>query len=144
MRIDLRKPLSSTFATPLFSDMRSQCQMRGSRSSAWQRTWWWWISQPLSLSIPVAGTGTTPWSLYLPKRRGSRTLELSTGRKRFQGVLTYKLYNPSFRLDRLTSGLLMFGRNPSKAREMETQIRTRQVSKEYIARVEGEFPVWVS
>jgi len=47
------------------------------------------------------------------------------------------------RLDRLTSGLLMFGRNPSKAREMETQIRTRQVSKEYIARVEGEFPIGI-
>ena len=45
-----------------------------------------------------------------------------------------------FRLDRLTSGLLMFGRNPAKAREMETQIRTRQVRKEYVARVEGEFP----
>ena len=45
------------------------------------------------------------------------------------------------RLDRLTSGLLMFGRNPGKAREMETQIRTRQVRKEYICRVEGEFPM---
>ena len=45
-----------------------------------------------------------------------------------------------FRLDRLASGLLMFGRNPAKAREMETQIRTRQVRKEYVARVEGEFP----
>ena len=45
------------------------------------------------------------------------------------------------RLDRLTSGLLMFGRNPAKAREMETQIRTRQVRKEYICRVEGEFPM---
>ena len=31
------------------------------------------------------------------------------------------------RLDRLTSGLLMFGRSPARAREMETQIRTRQV-----------------
>ena len=45
------------------------------------------------------------------------------------------------RLDRLTSGLLMFGRNPGKAREMETQIRTRQVRKEYICRVEGDFPM---
>ena len=44
------------------------------------------------------------------------------------------------RLDRLTSGLLMFGRSPSKAREMETQIRTRQVRKEYICRVDGQFP----
>ena len=51
------------------------------------------------------------------------------------------LYNTLSRLDRLTSGLLMFGRNPGKAREMETQIRTRQVKKEYICRVEGEFPM---
>ena len=44
------------------------------------------------------------------------------------------------RLDRLTSGLLLFGRNPKKARELEQQIRTRQVQKEYVCRVEGEFP----
>merc|ERR1712223_966626 len=43
------------------------------------------------------------------------------------------------RLDRLTSGLLMFGRNPKKARDMEQQIRNRQVLKEYVCRVEGEF-----
>ncbi|CAB4064704.1 Bifunctional protein RIB2,RNA pseudouridylate synthase domain-containing protein 2 [Lepeophtheirus salmonis] len=43
-------------------------------------------------------------------------------------------------LDRLTSGLLMFGRNPKKARDMEQQIRNRQVLKEYVCRVEGEFP----
>ncbi|XP_066143649.1 pseudouridylate synthase RPUSD2-like isoform X1 [Euwallacea fornicatus] len=44
------------------------------------------------------------------------------------------------RLDRLTSGLLLFGRSPKKARQMEHQIRNRLVSKEYICRVEGEFP----
>ncbi|XP_047106611.1 RNA pseudouridylate synthase domain-containing protein 2-like [Schistocerca piceifrons] len=44
------------------------------------------------------------------------------------------------RLDRLTSGLLLFGRTPKKARSMEHQIRNRQVQKEYICRVEGDFP----
>lgn len=44
------------------------------------------------------------------------------------------------RLDRLTSGLLLFGRSPKKARQMEHQIRNRQVQKEYVCRVEGEFP----
>ncbi|KAL9874361.1 rluA pseudouridine synthase 1 isoform 4-T9 [Glossina fuscipes fuscipes] len=44
------------------------------------------------------------------------------------------------RLDRLTSGLLLFGRSPKKARQMEHQIRNRQVQKEYICRVEGNFP----
>lgn len=40
-------------------------------------------------------------------------------------------------------GLLLFGRSPKKARQMEHQIRNRQVSKEYVCRVEGEFPEWV-
>lgn len=31
------------------------------------------------------------------------------------------------RLDRLTSGILLFGRTPKKARQMEHQIRNRQV-----------------
>ncbi|OAD60861.1 RNA pseudouridylate synthase domain-containing protein 2 [Eufriesea mexicana] len=50
------------------------------------------------------------------------------------------------RLDRLTSGILLFGRTPKKARQMEHQIRNRQVSfvtvvhKQYVCRVEGEFP----
>ncbi|XP_022112342.2 RNA pseudouridylate synthase domain-containing protein 2 isoform X1 [Pieris rapae] len=43
------------------------------------------------------------------------------------------------RLDRLTSGLLLFGRSPKKARQMEHQIRNRQVQKEYVCRVDGEF-----
>ena len=61
------------------------------------------------------------------------------GPSRFDNKRIIELGHP--RLDRLTSGLLMFGRNPGKAREMETQIRTRQVRKEYICRVEGEFPM---
>ncbi|XP_050426931.1 pseudouridylate synthase RPUSD2-like [Adelges cooleyi] len=44
------------------------------------------------------------------------------------------------RLDRLTSGLLMFGRTPRYARIMESQIRNRQVNKQYVCRVEGKFP----
>ncbi|XP_050327877.1 pseudouridylate synthase RPUSD2-like [Bactrocera neohumeralis] len=44
------------------------------------------------------------------------------------------------RLDRLTSGLLLFGRTPKKARLLEQQIRNRDVEKEYVCRVEGNFP----
>lgn len=44
------------------------------------------------------------------------------------------------RLDRLTSGILLFGRSPKKAKQMEHQIRNRLVQKEYVCRVEGEFP----
>ena len=52
----------------------------------------------------------------------------------------FKSLHTVHRLDRLTSGLLMFGRNPRKAREMEQQIRNRLVLKEYVCRVDGEFP----
>ncbi|KAE8751272.1 hypothetical protein FOCC_FOCC001843 [Frankliniella occidentalis] len=44
------------------------------------------------------------------------------------------------RLDRLTSGMLMFGRTVRKALELEEQIRNRLVHKEYVCRVEGDFP----
>ncbi|XP_054729622.1 pseudouridylate synthase RPUSD2 [Anastrepha obliqua] len=44
------------------------------------------------------------------------------------------------RLDRLTSGLLLFGRTPKKARLLEQQIRNRDVEKEYVCRVDGNFP----
>nr|XP_058964070.1 pseudouridylate synthase RPUSD2-like isoform X2 [Pocillopora verrucosa] len=44
------------------------------------------------------------------------------------------------RIDRLTSGILMFARTLSKAQELESQVRDRQIEKEYISRVQGEFP----
>lgn len=44
------------------------------------------------------------------------------------------------RLDRLTSGVLMFGRTQNRARTLEVQIRDRMVSKQYVCRVEGRFP----
>lgn len=51
-----------------------------------------------------------------------------------------KHLNTVHRLDRLTSGLLLLGRNPQKARAMEQQIRGRRVQKEYLCRVQGQFP----
>lgn len=44
------------------------------------------------------------------------------------------------RLDRLTSGVLMFGRTQNRARTLEAQIRDRVVNKQYVCRVEGKFP----
>ncbi|XP_077503239.1 pseudouridylate synthase RPUSD2-like [Amblyomma americanum] len=44
------------------------------------------------------------------------------------------------RLDRLTSGLLLMSRSVDRARELENEIKGRQVSKEYVCRVEGCFP----
>ena len=45
------------------------------------------------------------------------------------------------RIDRLTSGLLLIGRTPQKAHEMEQQIQSRNVRKVYVCRVEGKFPI---
>ncbi|XP_072120741.1 pseudouridylate synthase RPUSD2 isoform X2 [Mobula birostris] len=44
------------------------------------------------------------------------------------------------RLDRLTSGVLMFARKLEVSKKMDQQVRERQVQKEYVCRVEGEFP----
>ncbi|XP_067130893.1 pseudouridylate synthase RPUSD2-like [Centruroides vittatus] len=43
------------------------------------------------------------------------------------------------RLDRLTSGLLIFGLNQASAKNIINQMRDRQVQKEYLCRVEGNF-----
>ena len=49
-----------------------------------------------------------------------------------------------YRLDRLTSGVLIMGKTARKTKELENQVLHRHVRKEYIARVIGEFPEWVS
>ncbi|XP_013773914.1 RNA pseudouridylate synthase domain-containing protein 2-like isoform X2 [Limulus polyphemus] len=51
-----------------------------------------------------------------------------------------KNLNILHRLDRLTSGLLMFGLKADRVKTMMDQIRERQVSKEYVCRVDGNFP----
>ena len=49
-----------------------------------------------------------------------------------------------YRLDRLTSGLVILPRNLITSQKMEQQLRDKLVAKEYICRVEGEFPRFVS
>ena len=44
------------------------------------------------------------------------------------------------RLDRLTSGLLILARSIHRAQQLELEIRERKVAKEYVCRVQGEFP----
>lgn len=48
--------------------------------------------------------------------------------------------HPCNRLDRLTSGLMFLAKNPKGAESFVDQLRKRDVSKEYIARVKGKFP----
>lgn len=48
--------------------------------------------------------------------------------------------HPANRLDRLTSGVMFFGKCPQAAEEISQQLRDRTVQKEYIARVKGRFP----
>ncbi|XP_043554237.1 RNA pseudouridylate synthase domain-containing protein 2 [Chiloscyllium plagiosum] len=44
------------------------------------------------------------------------------------------------RLDRLASGVLMFAKTVEVSKKMDQQVRERQVEKEYVCRVQGEFP----
>ncbi|CAL1290991.1 unnamed protein product [Larinioides sclopetarius] len=44
------------------------------------------------------------------------------------------------RLDRLTSGVLIFAKNVQSSREIHENFHMRDITKEYICRVDGEFP----
>lgn len=48
---------------------------------------------------------------------------------------------PVHRLDRLTSGLLLFSKSAAKAKALCDDIASGRVQKHYVARVTGEFPV---
>ncbi|XP_016007711.1 RNA pseudouridylate synthase domain-containing protein 2 isoform X1 [Rousettus aegyptiacus] len=51
-----------------------------------------------------------------------------------------KELHPLHRLDRLTSGVLMFAKTASVSERIHEQVRDRQLEKEYVCRVQGEFP----
>ncbi|XP_003508365.1 RNA pseudouridylate synthase domain-containing protein 2 [Cricetulus griseus] len=51
-----------------------------------------------------------------------------------------KELHPLHRLDRLTSGVLMFAKTAAFSEKIHEQVRDRQLEKEYVCRVEGEFP----
>ncbi|KAM6201016.1 pseudouridylate synthase RPUSD2 [Rhynchocyon petersi] len=51
-----------------------------------------------------------------------------------------KELHPLHRLDRLTSGVLMFAKTVAVSERIHEQVRDRQLEKEYVCRVEGEFP----
>ncbi|XP_075817915.1 pseudouridylate synthase RPUSD2 [Microtus pennsylvanicus] len=51
-----------------------------------------------------------------------------------------KELHPLHRLDRLTSGVLMFAKTAAFSEKIHEQVRERQLEKEYVCRVEGEFP----
>jgi len=44
------------------------------------------------------------------------------------------------RLDRLTSGVLVFARTKEKCQELQNGMREKTISKQYVCRVLGEFP----
>ncbi|RVE57263.1 hypothetical protein OJAV_G00214460 [Oryzias javanicus] len=44
------------------------------------------------------------------------------------------------RLDRLTSGVLLFARTVETSKKLDQMVRDREIEKEYVCRVEGEFP----
>ncbi|XP_075386960.1 pseudouridylate synthase RPUSD2 isoform X1 [Tenrec ecaudatus] len=52
-----------------------------------------------------------------------------------------KELRPLHRLDRLTSGVLMFAKTAAVSERIHEQVRDRQLEKEYVCRVDGEFPL---
>lgn len=70
-----------------------------------------------------------------------------TGRFRFNTVTKSieKQYgyivHPCNRLDKLTSGLMFLAKSSKGADEMADQLKAREVTKEYVARVVGKFPI---
>ena len=47
---------------------------------------------------------------------------------------------PSYRLDKVTSGLLILAKNKEAARNVQMKISAREMNKVYLARVKGRFP----
>lgn len=47
---------------------------------------------------------------------------------------------PCYRLDKVTSGLLIMGKTKAIANEIQAKIRSRDMDKIYLARVNGQFP----
>lgn len=70
-----------------------------------------------------------------------------TGRYRYNTITKIfqhefgKVVHPCNRLDRLTSGLMFLGKTSKGADKIVQKIRERNVYKEYIAKVIGEFPL---
>ena len=70
-----------------------------------------------------------------------------TGRFRFNSITKMiqrdhgYIVHPCNRLDRPTSGLMFLAKSPHGADDLGDQLKAREVRKEYVARVVGEFPV---
>jgi len=45
-----------------------------------------------------------------------------------------------YRLDRLTSGVVVFCKTEAKTKEMMESVKQHLLQKEYVCRVDGEFP----
>ncbi|ORX79030.1 pseudouridine synthase [Basidiobolus meristosporus CBS 931.73] len=70
-----------------------------------------------------------------------------TGRYQHNSILNilkhdhgYQSLFPANRLDRLTSGILIFARTKESAQLIEKAMRAREIQKQYVCRVLGEFP----
>jgi len=53
----------------------------------------------------------------------------------------YKNLHMIYRLDRLTSGVLIFAKNQAKCKELLSLLQSHKLQKEYICKVDGEFPL---
>ena len=80
------------------------------------------VSKPCSLPVHPCGRYRHNSAIFYLARKG------------------YPSLYPLYRLDRLTSGLLLFAKTSEDSRTYSTAIAKRFVSKVYLARVDGVFP----
>jgi len=53
------------------------------------------------------------------------------------------LLKAQYRLDRLTSGLVVMGKNFKSSQIIDSHIKNRTAEKKYVCRVIGEFPKYI-
>lgn len=101
--------------------------------------------EPPVTSIPVKTVFEDDDILVIDKPSGIPVHP--TGRYRFNSITKMIerergfVVHPCNRLDKQTSGLMFLAKSPKGADDMGNQLKAREVSKEYVARVVGEFPL---
>ena len=106
--------------------------------------------QPLTEINQVSLAGTRRWTVPQKQSHWStkKWIRISKGLLwvfvTSNWVIITNLETVVNRLDRLTSGLMIVPLSSASANKLAVEFASGEVKKEYIARVLGEFPEWVS
>ena len=100
-------------------------------------------------SIPVHPCGKYRFNsltFILAKEHGMLNLrsESDLRPKHATDLISLRALADLFRIDRMTSGVVMFSKTQGRARDIIKEIANRNTEKTYLARVDGEFPEYAS